>query len=77
MNYKVKNIYGKTRGGKTAVSVPGSKSITARALLIAASADGESTLHGVQFSDDCKTFLQCITDLGKIGRASCRERVSA
>ncbi len=64
MNYKVKNIYGKTRGGKTAVSVPGSKSITARAFLIAASADGESTLHGVQFSDDCKTFLQCLTDLG-------------
>ncbi len=64
MNYKVKNIYGKTSDGKICVSVPGSKSITARALLIAALADGESTLYGAQFSDDCATFLQCIKDLG-------------
>ncbi|MDE7087646.1 MAG: 3-phosphoshikimate 1-carboxyvinyltransferase [Clostridia bacterium] len=46
------------------VSVPGSKSITARALLIAALADGESTLYGVQFSDDCQTFLNCVKALG-------------
>lgn len=64
MNYKVKNIYGKTSDEKITVSVPGSKSITARALLIAALADGESTLYGVQFSDDCATFLQCLKDLG-------------
>ena len=64
MNYKVKNIYGKTSDKKISVSVPGSKSITARALLIAALADGESTLYGVQFSDDCATFLQCLKDLG-------------
>ncbi|MDE7264793.1 MAG: 3-phosphoshikimate 1-carboxyvinyltransferase, partial [Clostridia bacterium] len=64
MNYKVKNIYGKTSDKKITVSVPGSKSITARALLIAALARGESTLVNVQFSDDCATFLQCLKDLG-------------
>ncbi|MDE6867705.1 MAG: 3-phosphoshikimate 1-carboxyvinyltransferase [Clostridia bacterium] len=64
MNYKVKNIYGNTSDKKIPVSVPGSKSITARALLIAALSCGESTLYGVQFSDDCATFLQCLKDLG-------------
>lgn len=64
MNYEVKNIYGKTKNSAVSVSVPGSKSITARALLIAALADGESTLYGVQFSDDCKTFLNCLKELG-------------
>ncbi|MDE7453718.1 MAG: 3-phosphoshikimate 1-carboxyvinyltransferase [Clostridia bacterium] len=64
MNYKVKNVYGKTSDEKICVSVPGSKSITARALLIAALAGGENTLYGAQFSDDCATFLQCLKDLG-------------
>lgn len=64
MNYQVKNIYGKTNGEKITVSVPGSKSITARAMLIAALAKGESTLYGVQFSDDCATFLKCLNGLG-------------
>lgn len=64
MSYTVKNIYGKTNSRRIGVSVPGSKSITARALLIAAIAEGESVLHGVQFSDDCRTFLQCLIDLG-------------
>lgn len=64
MNYKVKNVYGKTNGKKITVSVPGSKSITARALLLAAIADGTSTLYGAQFSDDCQTFLNCLKALG-------------
>ena len=64
MSYIVKNVYGKTKNNKISVSVPGSKSITARALLIAAIANGESTLHGVQFSDDCQTFLNCLVSLG-------------
>ncbi len=64
MNYQVKNIYGKIENKSVSVSVPGSKSITARALLIAAVAKGESTLYGVQFSDDCATFLTCLKDLG-------------
>lgn len=46
------------------VSVPGSKSITNRALLLATLADGTSTLHGVLFSDDSRHFLKCIQDLG-------------
>ena len=47
-----------------AVSVPGSKSITNRALLLATLARGTSVLDGVLFSDDSRCFLQCIQDLG-------------
>ena len=64
MNYEVKNIYGKTNNKQISVSVPGSKSITARALLLAALAKGESTLYGAQLSDDCQTFLNCLKALG-------------
>ena len=46
------------------VSVPGSKSITNRALLLAALAQGKSTLNGALFSDDSKAFLRCLTALG-------------
>ena len=46
------------------VEVPGSKSITNRALLIAAMADGTSVIKGVLFSDDSRHFLQCLIDLG-------------
>ncbi|MGN0804973.1 MAG: 3-phosphoshikimate 1-carboxyvinyltransferase [Candidatus Coproplasma sp.] len=64
MDYAVKNIYGKIKNGKVCVSVPGSKSITARALLISALADGESVLYGAQLSDDCLTFLNAVKALG-------------
>ena len=64
MSYTVKNIYGKTNNKHIGIKVPGSKSITARALLIAAIAEGESVLYDVQFSDDCRAFLQCLIDLG-------------
>lgn len=46
------------------VDVPGSKSITNRALLIAALAEGKSVLRGVLFSDDSRHFLQALIDLG-------------
>ncbi|MBR1771342.1 MAG: 3-phosphoshikimate 1-carboxyvinyltransferase [Lachnospiraceae bacterium] len=46
------------------VSVPGSKSITNRALLLATLAQGRSVLRGVLFSDDSRHFLQCVQDLG-------------
>ena len=46
------------------VSVPGSKSITNRALLIAALANGKSQLKGVLFSDDSRHFVQALIDLG-------------
>ena len=64
MNYAVKNIYGKTNNKPISVTVPGSKSITARAMLISALVDGTCTLYGAQFSDDCETFLNCLTALG-------------
>lgn len=58
--YKVK----KAAVRKIEVEVPGSKSITNRALLIAALAEGKSVLRGVLFSDDSRHFLQALMDLG-------------
>ena len=46
------------------VEAPGSKSITNRALLLAALANGKSTLNGVLFSDDSRHFLSCLISLG-------------
>lgn len=46
------------------VEIPGSKSITNRALLLASMADGESTLRHVLFSDDSRAFLDCLEKLG-------------
>lgn len=64
MNYEVKKVYGKIKNYSAVVRVPGSKSITARALLLAALADGESTLYGAQLSDDCATFIGAVKALG-------------
>lgn len=44
--------------------VPGSKSITNRALLLAAMANGTSTLHGCLTSEDARHFLGCLKTLG-------------
>lgn len=46
------------------VEVPGSKSMTNRALLMAALADGRTTLRGVLFSDDSRNFLGSLQALG-------------
>jgi 3-phosphoshikimate 1-carboxyvinyltransferase len=46
------------------VDVPGSKSMTNRALLMAALSNGEVTLDGVAFSDDSKYFLSSLESLG-------------
>ena len=46
------------------VEVPGSKSMTNRALLMAALADGVTTLKGVLFSDDSRNFLGSLQSLG-------------
>jgi 3-phosphoshikimate 1-carboxyvinyltransferase len=46
------------------VEVPGSKSITNRALLMAALAGGQCTLNGVLFSDDSRHFLSSLLELG-------------
>lgn len=54
----------KLHNDKITVSVPGSKSITNRALLLATLANGQSDLSGVLFSDDSRHFLKCVEDLG-------------
>jgi len=46
------------------VDVPGSKSITNRALLIACQCDTPVTLTNVLFSDDSRHFLDCLARLG-------------
>lgn len=46
------------------VRVPGSKSITNRALPIAALADGETTLTGALFSDDTRYMAAALNQLG-------------
>lgn len=64
MNFKVPCIYGKTKNRKVEISVGGSKSVCARALVAAALASGESTLYNISFCDDIKTFINCLTALG-------------
>lgn len=46
------------------VQVPGSKSITNRALLLAALSSYRCMLHGVLFSDDSRAFLDSLVKLG-------------
>ena len=46
------------------VEVPGSKSITNRALLIACQCEGAVRLTNVLFSDDSRYFLDCLQRLG-------------
>lgn len=46
------------------VEVPGSKSITNRALMLAALGNTTCVLDGVLFSDDSRAFLSCLLELG-------------
>jgi 3-phosphoshikimate 1-carboxyvinyltransferase len=46
------------------VTVPGSKSVTNRALLMAALSDGKCVLDGVLFSDDSRHFMDSLISLG-------------
>lgn len=48
----------------TEVSLPGSKSYTNRALLMAALAKGESLLRNALFSDDTERMTECLNQLG-------------
>jgi len=48
----------------TVITVPGSKSLTNRALLLAALSKGESTLHNVLFSDDTTVMIEALHELG-------------
>ncbi|HWW01145.1 MAG TPA: 3-phosphoshikimate 1-carboxyvinyltransferase [Candidatus Acidoferrum sp.] len=47
-----------------AITVPGSKSITNRALILAALADGETTLEGALWSEDTQVMVECLQELG-------------
>src|SRR5215468_6518940 len=46
------------------ITVPGSKSITNRALILAALADGEVRLEGALWSEDTQIMVECLQDLG-------------
>ena len=45
------------------ITVPGSKSITNRALVLAALGAGEMTLHGALWSEDTQVMVVCLQDL--------------
>lgn len=62
--YEVKAPKKINRNISAEVCVPGSKSITNRALLLAAMASGTSTLRGCLTSDDSVHFLECLKVLG-------------
>ena len=64
-SYPVPCIFEKAPSlGTLHVTVPGSKSITNRALLLAVLAEGTSVLRGALFSDDSRHFLECVRALG-------------
>jgi 3-phosphoshikimate 1-carboxyvinyltransferase len=46
------------------ITVPGSKSITNRALILAALAEGETTLQGALWSEDTQVMVECLKVLG-------------
>jgi len=67
-----------TRPFRCSVAVPGSKSITNRALPLAAMACGESVLDGVLFAEDTEHMLAALEALGyemEVHRARKRVRV--
>lgn len=49
---------------RASIHVPGSKSITNRALLLAAFARGTSYISGILLSDDTSVFIEALTELG-------------
>ena len=49
-----------TRPVEGSVSLPGSKSITNRALILAALSDGPVTLHNALFSDDTLIMIKAL-----------------
>jgi len=53
-----------SRAAASAVTVPGSKSVTNRALILAARAMGEVTLRGALWSEDTQVMAECLGALG-------------
>jgi 3-phosphoshikimate 1-carboxyvinyltransferase len=60
-SYRVRSL---KKPAQWTVEVPGSKSITNRALLLSALCKGHVYLHGVLFSDDSRHFLSSLQSLG-------------
>ena len=60
-SYRVRSL---KKPAQWMVEVPGSKSITNRALLLSALCKGHVYLHGVLFSDDSRHFLSSLQSLG-------------
>lgn len=60
MVYEVKPI----SGFRCTINVPGSKSITNRALIIGALADGRTKLRNVLFSDDTSYMIEALKNIG-------------
>ncbi len=52
------------------IVVPGSKSITNRALILAALAHGETTLRGALWSEDTQVMVECLQKIGFAARVS-------
>ena len=52
------------RNQRYEVTVPGSKSITNRALLLGALGSGKTVLKGVLFSDDSRVFMEALKEIG-------------
>src|SRR6266478_3703681 len=52
------------------ITVPGSKSITNRALILAALADGETKLQGALWSEDTQVMVEALWKLGFGGKDS-------
>jgi 3-phosphoshikimate 1-carboxyvinyltransferase len=53
-----------TQPVRAEITVPGSKSITNRALILAALAEGEVTLEGALWSEDTQIMVECLQELG-------------
>lgn len=62
--YTVKRLQKINRDITVTAAVPGSKSITNRALLLAAMSKGKSRLNGCLTSEDAAYFLSCLEALG-------------
>src|SRR5579872_6075889 len=52
-----------TQPVKAEITVPGSKSITNRALILAALANGDVTLKGALWSEDTQIMVACLKEL--------------
>jgi 3-phosphoshikimate 1-carboxyvinyltransferase len=53
-----------TKPVQAEITVPGSKSITNRALILAALAEGELRLEGALWSEDTQVMVECLQELG-------------